>query len=52
MTTYAYVNPVVAVILGGLDLSESVTAAMIVGGLIVVAASPVVGGAWSCAAER
>jgi drug/metabolite transporter (DMT)-like permease len=35
--TYAYVNPVVAVILGALILSESVTAAIMLGGLIVVA---------------
>jgi drug/metabolite transporter (DMT)-like permease len=34
--TYAYVNPVVAVILGALVLSEPVTAAVLIGGAIVV----------------
>lgn len=37
VATYAYVNPVVAVLLGALVLDESVTAAVVVGGLIVVA---------------
>lgn len=36
VATYAYVNPVVAVALGALFLSESITAAVVVGGLIVV----------------
>jgi drug/metabolite transporter (DMT)-like permease len=34
--TYAYVNPVVAVFLGALILDESVTAAILVGGAVVV----------------
>lgn len=38
VATYAYVNPVVAVFLGWLVLSEAVTPAVIVGGGIVVAA--------------
>jgi drug/metabolite transporter (DMT)-like permease len=37
VATYAYVNPVVAVILGALLLAEPVTAAVLVGGAIVVA---------------
>jgi drug/metabolite transporter (DMT)-like permease len=36
VATYAYVNPVVAVALGALFLGESITAAVVVGGLIVV----------------
>lgn len=35
--TYAYVNPVVAVLLGALVLGEPVTAAVLVGGAVVVA---------------
>lgn len=35
--TYAYVNPVVAVLLGALVLDEPVTAAVLVGGAVVVA---------------
>ena len=35
--TYAYVNPVVAVCLGALVLDEPVTAAVLVGGAVVVA---------------
>jgi drug/metabolite transporter (DMT)-like permease len=35
--TYAYVNPVVAVLLGALVLDEAVTAAVLVGGAVVVA---------------
>jgi drug/metabolite transporter (DMT)-like permease len=35
--TYAYVNPVVAVMLGALVLDEPITAAVLVGGAIVVA---------------
>ena len=34
--TYAYVNPVVAVILGAIVLSEPITGAVLVGGAIVV----------------
>ena len=34
--TYAYVNPVVAVILGALVLSEPITAAIVLGGAVVV----------------
>jgi drug/metabolite transporter (DMT)-like permease len=34
--TYAYVNPIVAVVLGALILDEAVTAAIVGGGLIVV----------------
>ncbi|MEV4749789.1 EamA family transporter [Streptosporangium sp. NPDC049248] len=36
VSTYAYVNPVVAVVLGALVLSEEVTGSMIVGGLVIV----------------
>jgi drug/metabolite transporter (DMT)-like permease len=36
VSTYAYVNPVVAVLLGALILSEQVTASMIVAGLLIV----------------
>jgi len=42
VATYAYVNPVVAVFLGWLILSEAVTTAVIVGGLVIVAAVAVV----------
>lgn len=42
VATYAYVNPVVAVALGALFLSEPVTAAVVLGGLIVVAGVAVV----------
>lgn len=37
VATYAYVNPVVAVLLGALLLSETVTAAVLLGGGVVVA---------------
>ncbi|MEV5411975.1 EamA family transporter [Thermopolyspora sp. NPDC052614] len=37
VSTYAYVNPVVAVILGMLVLGETATTGMIVGGLVIVA---------------
>jgi drug/metabolite transporter (DMT)-like permease len=37
VATYAYVNPVVAVILGALLLAEPVTVAILIGGAIVVA---------------
>ncbi|MEV4376521.1 EamA family transporter [Streptosporangium sp. NPDC049644] len=36
VSTYAYVNPVVAVVLGALVLSEEVTGSMIAGGLVIV----------------
>jgi drug/metabolite transporter (DMT)-like permease len=42
VATYAYVNPVIAVILGAALLAEPVTAAIIVGGAIVVAGVAVV----------
>ncbi len=38
VATYAYVNPVVAVILGWAILSESFTAATLLAGLVIVAA--------------
>lgn len=37
VSTYAYVNPVVAVLLGVLILNEEVTTRMIIGGLVIVA---------------
>jgi len=46
-TTYAYVNPVVAVMLGALILSEPITAAVVVGGSLAV-----VGVALVVSAER
>lgn len=42
VATYAYVNPVVAVVLGALVLAEPVTATVLVGGAIVVAGVAVV----------
>jgi drug/metabolite transporter (DMT)-like permease len=42
VATYAYVNPVVAVLLGWLILSEAVTSAVVVGGLVIVASVAVV----------
>ncbi|WP_322937948.1 EamA family transporter [Nocardioides bizhenqiangii] len=42
VATYAYVNPVVAVLLGWLILSERITSAVLVGGLVIVAAVAVV----------
>ena len=42
VATYAYVNPVVAVFLGWLVLSEQITPAILVGGLVVVAAVAIV----------
>lgn len=42
VATYAYVNPVVAVFLGWLILHEPVTSAVIVGGLVIVAAVAIV----------
>jgi drug/metabolite transporter (DMT)-like permease len=38
VSTYAYVNPVVAVALGALVLGEAVTVTMLIGGAIIVAA--------------
>jgi drug/metabolite transporter (DMT)-like permease len=37
VATYAYVNPVVAVILGAVILSEQITPSMIVGGAVIIA---------------
>ncbi|ADD41083.1 protein of unknown function DUF6 transmembrane [Stackebrandtia nassauensis DSM 44728] len=45
VATYAYVNPVVAVALGWLVLSEDVTTPIVVGGIVVVLAVAVVAGA-------
>lgn len=42
VSAYAYVNPVVAVVLGSLILNEVVSAAMVIGGAIVVLAVIVV----------
>jgi drug/metabolite transporter (DMT)-like permease len=42
ISTYAYVNPAVAVVLGALVLGESISALMVVGGLITVVAVAVV----------
>lgn len=47
VATYAYVNPVVAVLLGWLVLAEPITSAILLGGLIVIA-----GVAMVVAAER
>jgi drug/metabolite transporter (DMT)-like permease len=38
VATYAYVNPVIAVLLGTLILNERVTPAMLAGGALIVAA--------------
>jgi drug/metabolite transporter (DMT)-like permease len=38
VSTYAYVNPVVAVVLGALVLSEEVTPTMVIGAAIILAA--------------
>jgi drug/metabolite transporter (DMT)-like permease len=38
VATYAYVNPVIAVLLGALILGEQLTPAMIGGGVLVVGA--------------
>jgi drug/metabolite transporter (DMT)-like permease len=46
VTTYAYVNPAVAVVLGALFLSEPLTANVLVGGTIIIAAV-----AWVISAE-
>ena len=42
VATYAYVNPVVAVFLGWLILSEAVTLPIVIGGLVVVGAVAIV----------
>jgi drug/metabolite transporter (DMT)-like permease len=42
VATYAYVNPVVAVLLGALILDEPVTHAVVIGGGIIVAAVAIV----------
>jgi drug/metabolite transporter (DMT)-like permease len=42
VATYAYVNPVVAVLLGALILSEPLTSAILLGGLVIVAGVAVV----------
>lgn len=42
VATYAYVNPVVAVLLGRVLLDEPITSAVLVGGLVIVAAVAVV----------
>jgi drug/metabolite transporter (DMT)-like permease len=42
VSTYAYVNPVVAIVLGVLFLDESLTAQILVGAAIVVASVAVV----------
>lgn len=42
VATYAYVNPVVAVLLGALILDEPVTGAVLVGGLVIVLAVAIV----------
>jgi drug/metabolite transporter (DMT)-like permease len=38
VATYAYVNPVIAVLLGALILGENLTSAMIIGGVLIVGA--------------
>jgi drug/metabolite transporter (DMT)-like permease len=42
VSTYAYVNPVVAVALGAIVLGEPITAITLVGGAIIIAAVAVV----------
>jgi drug/metabolite transporter (DMT)-like permease len=42
VATYAYVNPVVAIFLGWLILSESITASMFIGGAMIIAGVAVV----------
>ncbi len=39
---FAYVNPVVAVFLGWMILDESITSAVVTGGLVIVAAVAIV----------
>ena len=38
VATYAYVNPIIAVILGTSLLGEALTASMLLGGVLIVAA--------------
>ena len=38
VTTYAYVNPAVAVLLGAVLLGESLTASVLLGGAVIIAA--------------
>jgi len=38
VATYAYVNPVIAVLLGALILGENLTMMMIIGGVLIVGA--------------
>jgi drug/metabolite transporter (DMT)-like permease len=42
VATYAYINPVVAVVLGALILDEPITAAVLVGGAVIVLAVAIV----------
>ena len=42
MTTYAYVNPLVAVLLGWLILNERVTSTVFIGGSIIIAAVAII----------
>jgi drug/metabolite transporter (DMT)-like permease len=42
VTTYAYVNPLVAVLLGWLILNETVSATVFIGGSIIVAAVAII----------
>jgi drug/metabolite transporter (DMT)-like permease len=42
VATYAYVNPVVAVILGALILDEPITPAILIGGAVIVVAVAIV----------
>jgi drug/metabolite transporter (DMT)-like permease len=41
-TTYAYVNPLVAVLLGWLILNEHVTSTVFIGGSIIIAAVAII----------
>lgn len=52
VSTYAYVNPAVAVLLGALILGEPVTGRVLVGGAVVLAAVAVVVGAESRSRSR
>lgn len=52
VSTYAYVNPAVAVLLGAVILSEPVTARVLIGGAVVLAAVAVVVGAESRSRAR
>jgi drug/metabolite transporter (DMT)-like permease len=42
VTTYAYVNPLVAVLLGWLILNEHVTSTVFIGGTIIIAAVAII----------